>query len=75
MQFTMNIFDRVLSSMTGWTCENVVGAETRHIQQDVTPGLGQVDESESHRQTIRRSPAGCVVASFENVVLLNILRF
>jgi len=64
MQFAMNIFDRVLSSMTGWTCENVVGAEARHILQDVAPGLSQVDESESHRQTIGRSPARYVVASF-----------
>jgi len=66
MRFAKSIFDRVLSSMTGRTCENVVGAEeARHIHQDdVTPGLGQVGESETHRQTIGRSPAGqvCFVA-------------
>ena len=65
MNYIMSIFDHALSSMTGRTCENVVGAEARHIHQDdVTPGLGQVGESETHRQTIGRSPAGqvCFVA-------------
>lgn len=65
MNFANSIIDRVLSSMTGRTCENVVGAEARHILQDVTPGLAQqVDESDIHRQTIGGSPAGkvCLIA-------------
>ena len=64
MRFAKSILDRVLSSMAGRTCENVVGAEeARHIRQDVvTPGLVQAGESETHRQTIGRSPAGQVCA-------------
>jgi hypothetical protein len=69
MNFVMSIFDRVLSSMTGRTCENVVGAEARHIHQDVRPGLVQVDESDIHRQTIgnahnRVEPSGYVFTCF-----------
>ena len=69
MRFAKSIFDRVLSSMTGRTCENVVGAEARHIHQDVRPGLVQVDESDIHRQTIgnaqiRVEPSGYVYTCF-----------
>jgi hypothetical protein len=52
--FNNSKFERVLSMVTGRTCENVVGAEARHIHQDITPGVvQQVDESDiRRRQTV-----------------------
>ena len=42
--FNNSKFERVLSMVTGRTCENVVGAEARHIHQDITclPNLSKM---------------------------------
>ena len=45
MNYIMSIFDRALSSMTGRTCENVVGAEARHILQTIGKAQNRVKPS------------------------------
>ena len=45
MNYIMSIFDRALSSMTGRTCENVVGAEARHILQTIGKAPNRVMHS------------------------------
>jgi len=57
MNYIMSIFDHALSSMTGRTCENVVGAEARHILQTI----GKAQNHVMHSRYVVTSSYECLL--------------